>query len=149
MLICGILKSEALEMLKFTVKADGFSELDEKLAQACTKAEHILAVQVQKDTSPFVPFLTGSLDQRTRVDGNEIIYPGPYARFLYYGKVMVDPETGSTYAKKGTTKARTDKNLVFNKAGHAQAQSHWFEASKAENLGKWIRVADKAVKNGL
>lgn len=98
-------------MLKFTVKADGFSELDEKLARACTKAEHILAVQVQKDTSPFVPFLTGSLDQRTRVDGNEIIYPGPYARFLYYGKVMVDPETGSTYAKKGATKALTDKNL--------------------------------------
>lgn len=149
MLICGILKSEALEMLKFTVKADGFSELDEKLAQACTKAEHILAVQVQKDTSPFVPFLTGSLDQRTRVDGNEIIYPGPYARFLYYGKVMVDPETGSTYAPKGGTKVLTDKNLVFNKAGHAQAQSHWFEASKAENLEKWIRVADKAVKNGL
>lgn len=149
MLICGILKSEALEVLKFTVKADGFSELDEKLAQACTKAEHILAVQVQKDTSPFVPFLTGSLDQRTRVDGNGIIYPGPYARFLYYGKVMVGPETGSTYAKKGTTKALTDKNLVFNKAGHAQAQSHWFEASKAENLDKWVRVADKAVKNGL
>lgn len=136
-------------MLKFTVKADGFSELDEAIAKACTKAEHIVAIQAQKDTSPFVPFLTGSLDQRTRVDGNEIIYPGPYARFLYYGKVMVDPGTGSTYAKKGATKVLTDKNIEFNKAGHNQAQSYWFEASKAENLEKWIRVADKAVKNEL
>lgn len=162
MLICGILKSEALEMLKFTVKADGFSELDEKLAQACTKAEHILAVQVQKDTSPYVPFLTGSLDQRTKVVGNAIIYPDPYARYLYYGKVMVDSQTGKGPAhyvdKKGNEQIRfrkgavlraTDKDLVFNKAGHAQAQSHWFEASKAENLEKWVRVADKAVKNGL
>lgn len=142
-------KSEALEMLKFSVQADGLSELHEAIARACSKAEHIVAVEVRKDTSPFVPFLTGSLDQRTRVDGNEIIYPGPYARFLYYGKVMVDPETGSTYAPKGGTKVLTDKKLVFNKAGHAQAQSHWFEASKAENLEKWIRVADKAVKNEL
>lgn len=136
-------------MLKFSVKAEGFDALQEKIAQACSKAEHALAVQVQKDTSPFVPFLTGSLDQRTQVVGDSIIYPGPYARFLYYGKVMIDPETGSTYASKGGTKVLTDKNLVFNTSGHSQAQSHWFEASKAENLDKWIRVADKAVKNGL
>ena len=136
-------------MLKFSVKAEGFDALQEKIAQACSKAEHALAVQVQKDTSPFVPFLTGSLDQRTQVVGDLIIYPGPYARFLYYGKVMIDPETGSTYAPKGGTKVLTDKNLVFNTSGHSQAQSHWFEAAKAENLNKWIRVADKAVKNGL
>jgi hypothetical protein len=136
-------------MLKFSVKAECFDALQEKIAQACSKAEHALAVQAQKDTSPFVPFLTGSLDQRTQVVGDSIIYPGPYARFLYYGKVMIDPETGSTYAPKGGTKVLTDKNLVFNTSGHSQAQSHWFEASKAENLDKWIRVADKAVKNGL
>ena len=135
-------------MLKFSVKADGFDELHEAIAQACTKAEHIVAKKVRKDTSPYVPFLTGSLDERTQVVGDSVIYPGPYARFLYYGKSMVDPETGSTYAPKGGTKVLTDKNLVFTKYFHNQAQSHWFEASKAENLDKWLRVADKAVKNG-
>ena len=133
-------------MLKFSVKTDGFDELQEAIARACTKAEHIVAVQMKKDTSPYVPFLTGSLDQRTLVDGNAIVYPGPYARFLYYGKVMVDPNTGSTYAPKGGTKVVTDRNLVFNHTGHPQAQSHWCEASKAQNLGKWARVAEKAVK---
>ena len=83
---------------------------------------------------------------RTRLDGNKIIYPGPYARFLYYGKVMVDPQTGSTFAPKGGTKVLTDRDLVFSKAMHPQAQSHWFEASKAQNLDKWIRVAKKAVE---
>ena len=136
-------------MLKFTVRSDGFDALNEKLAQACTKAEHDVAVRAKKDTSPFVPFLAGSLDQRTQVVGNAIIYPGPYARFLYYGKIMVDPETGSTYAPKDGTKVLTDKNIVFNTSGHANAQAFWFEASKAENIDNWIRVADKAVRNGL
>lgn len=132
--------------LKFTVHTEGMDALEYIIAQACTKAEHAVAVQVEKDTQPFVPMLTGSLTQRTRVVGNDIIYPGPYARFLYYGKVMVDPNTGSTYAPKGGTKVVTDRNLVFNKTMHPQAQAHWFEASKAQNLDKWVRVADKAVK---
>lgn len=136
-------------MLKFEVHADLSEALAHKLAEASTKGENAVAIQVQKDTSPYVPFLTGSLDQRTRVDGSQVIYPGPYARYLYYGKLMVDPATGSSYATKGTTKVLTDKNLVFNKASHANAQAHWFEASKAENLEKWIRVADKAVKRDL
>lgn len=132
--------------LKFSVDASGIDAVKAALAQACTKAEHAVALQVEKDTEPFVPALTGSLTQRTRVIGSEVIYPGPYARFLYYGKVMVDPNTGSTYAPKGGAKVVTDRNLVFNRAMHPQAQSHWFEASKAQNLEKWVRVADKAVK---
>nr|DAU04569.1 MAG TPA: Minor capsid protein [Caudoviricetes sp.] len=132
--------------LKFTVHTEGMDAIEYIIAQACTKAEHAVAVQVEKDTEPFVPALTGSLAQRTRAVGSEVIYPGPYARFLYYGKVMVDPNTGSTYAPKGGTKVVTDRNLVFNKTMHPQAQAHWFEASKAQNLEKWVRVADKAVK---
>lgn len=136
-------------MLKFNVHTSGLDSLREKVSSASDKAAHIVAMQVRKDTSPYVPALTGSLDKRTRVDGGEIIYPGPYARYLYFGKLMVDPATGSSYAQKGGTKVLTDKNLVFNKAMHGQAQSHWFEASKAENLEKWVRVADKAVKHDL
>lgn len=136
-------------MLKFSVHTSGLSVIPERLKAASEKAEHTVAIQVQKDTSPYVPALTGSLDQRTRVDGSEVIYPGPYARYLYHGKVMVDPETGSTYAPKGGTKVVTDKDLVFNKAMHNQAQAYWFEASKAENLDKWLRAADKAVKRDI
>lgn len=132
-------------MLKFKVRSNLFG-IGPMLRNASDRAQHAVAVQAQKDTSPYVPALTGSLDQRTSVEENQIIYPGPYARFLYYGKVMVDPATGSPFAPKGGTKVVTDKDLVFNKAMHSQAQSYWFEASKAENLDKWIRVAGKAVK---
>lgn len=130
----------------FAMHFGGIKAIKDKLAESCTRAESIVGQQVIKDTAPFVPALTGSLTIRTRLDGNKIIYPGPYARFLYYGKVMVDPQTGSTFAPKGGTKVLTNRDLVFSKAMHPQAQSHWFEASKAQNLDKWVRIAEKAVE---
>lgn len=130
-------------MLKFRAETDW--NTDEWVASN-DRAEHAVAVQMEKDTRPFVPALTGSLMNRTRVDGNTIIYPGPYARFLYYGKVMVDPDTGSPFAQKGAVKVVTDRNLVFNRSVNPQAQAHWFEASKAQNLEKWLRVYKKARK---
>lgn len=136
-------------MLKFKVR-DNFTEAAaHAIAKGASKAEHIVAIQAAKDTSPYVPMLTGSLNTRTQIDGNVIIYPGPYARYLYYGKLMIDPNTGSAWAKEGATKVTTDKNLVFTQTAHPQAQDHWFEASKAQNLDKWLQVAEKAVKNGL
>lgn len=132
-------------------------DFPERFEHACSQAEHLLAEQILKDTSPFVPFMTGSLDQRTKaehehmsdkaevIDGNIIHYPGPYAKYLYYGKLMVDPNTGSSWAKAKATKVLTDKNLVFNTAYHALAQSHWMEASTAVNKDKWARIAAKAV----
>ena len=133
-------------MLKFSVHTDGMDAVKEALARGCSRAEHVLAVQVMKDTAPFVPMRSGSLRARTRVDGNLIIYEGPYARYLYYGKLYVDPLTGSPFARKGVTKipATPEKDLKF---WHPGTRSHWFEASKAQNLQKWLRVADKAVKH--
>lgn len=149
-------------MLKFEVHASLDEAISKKLSVASTKAEHAVAVQAEKDTSPYVPMLTGSLDLRTQVVGGTIIYPGPYARYLYYGKVMVDSVTGKgpmhfidkmgneqIKFRKGATLKPTDRDLKYTKSAHPQAQDHWFEASKAQNLDKWIRVADKAVKNDI
>lgn len=149
-------------MLKFTVHAEGIGALAERLASASDKAEHIVAIQVQKDTSPYVPALTGSLDARTRVDGSQIIYPGPYARYLYYGKVMVDAATGKgpmrivskdgtevIRFRKGATLKPTNRDLNIQRSVHPKAQSHWFEASKASNLQKWLRVAKEATSDEL
>lgn len=124
------------------------SDLIEAFGERVEKASHTVAIQVRKDTSPFVPAKTLTLDKTTKVIDNEIIYPGPYARYLYYGKLMVDPDTGSPWASKGASKVLTDRNLVFNTSVHPQAQSHWFEASKAQNLEKWLRVAKKAIGKG-
>lgn len=147
-------------MLKITVRTDIDAAIAKKLAVASTKAEHAVAAQAAKDTSPYVPMLTGSLNVRTQVEGGNIIYPGPYARYLYYGKVMVDSVTGKgpmhfidkmgneqIKFRKGATLKPTDRDLKYTKSAHPQAQAHWFEASKAENLDKWLRVAEEAMKD--
>jgi hypothetical protein len=126
-------------MLKFSVYTDGLDGISAALKNATNRAGTAVAVQAAKDTEPYVPMLTGSLTQRTIVDGNQVIYPGPYARYLYYGKVMEGPLYGPKHA--------TDRDLVFTTDFHPAAQSHWFEASKAQNLDKWVRVAKKAVNN--
>lgn len=149
---------------------DNFSKpLAEKLKQAGPRAAHAVAVQIMKDTEPFVPARTKSLANRTQVVENMVIYPGPYARYLYYGKVMVDAATGKGPAmytiaesngkkvkkivkfrfRKGATLRPTSKPLKISQAVHKQATDHWLDASKAQNLDKWIRVSGKAVEHEL
>lgn len=134
--------------MKFNVISN-FSNALIKATQAVERVDHILAIQAEKDTEQFVPALTGSLSNRTKVVGGKIIYPGPYAHYLYVGKLFVDPATGSSWASKGAVKTETNKDLVFTRKMHRKAQNHWFEASKALNMEKWARVYGKAVKREL
>lgn len=130
-------------MMTFEVKTGDFSSI----LPSTNKAEKRLAVQVMKDTDKFVPALTGNFAQRVHLEESTIVYPGPFARFLYYGKVMIYAPTGSTWAPKNEHKVVTGRDLVMNKSMHPLASSHWFEVSKAMNLDKWIRAAERLVKN--
>lgn len=127
-------------MITFGINTDGLDATFD-ISEGVTEAEHLLAKKIKDDTTPFVPYKTGRLTENTTVRENRIVYPGPYARFLYYGKLMVDPETGSPWARKGAKKVLTQKHLVFTKTTHPQAQSHWFEVSSALNLPAWIDFA--------
>lgn len=151
-----------MSYLKIDIRDDFSDALMRKLDEAGPKAAHTLAVQAAKDTEPFVPALTKSLVNRTQVVENKIIYPGPYARYLYNGKVMVDSATGKgpmrIKAKDGTELIRfrkgavleaTERPLKFNKSVHKNAQSEWFEASKLQNLEKWTEVAGRAIEREL
>lgn len=121
---------------------------------ACTAAEAVVATQALKDTTPYVPALTRAFSNLARVDGNEIVYTGDQAAYLYAGKVMVD-EMGrhAVYIKdvgwrhrKGAKLHAIDKDLVFTTDMHPKAQAHWMEASYEENAEKWALVGERAVK---
>lgn len=139
---------------------DNFSKpLAKKLKQAGPRVAHTLAVQIEKDTEPFVPWLTGKLSDSAQVVENKIIYPGPYARYLYEGKVMVyegpptkvvRPDGKVVLTRYGQRKKKIEKKLDIKKRpGHAQATDHWLKASRDQNIEKWIRVAGKAVEHEL
>ena len=144
--------------LQVKVDLNQLGRLSTSLARDADKAERTVTIQAAKDTEPYVPMLTGSLKNRAVVQGNLIIYPGPYARYLYYGKKMVDARTGKgpmhfigqngnevIRFHKGAKLRPTGEDLTYTKTAHPNAQAHWFEASKAQNLEKWLEVAKRAM----
>ena len=60
----------------------------------------------------------------------------PYARMLYYGKVMVDPETGAAgfltangwRFRKGGPKVVSDRDIQYDKTKNPQAGPYWDRA---------------------
>ncbi len=140
--------------LKITMEENFLKPLQKKLVDAGPRAAHMVASQIAKDTEPFVPALTKSLVKRSQAVENKVIWPGPYARYLYYGKVMVYPQPpykvvradGKTILTHyGQQKAKIEKPLDIKKKVHAQATSHWFEKSAAQNMDKWVRAAGRAI----
>lgn len=125
--------------------------------KAVKYAETVVAEQALKDTDPFVPALTGTFSKLAHTVGNEIIYTGDQAQYLYHGKVMVDQDNrhavfyeGKGWRhRKGAILHATDKNLVFTTDMHPQAQSHWMEASEAKNGDKWAEVAERAIAKAI
>ena len=99
--------------------------------------------------------ISGDFIDRTRVKSTSMQGTGfvcaaaaPYGRFLYFGKTMVDPATGSTWARhdaekvlvsqySGKTNAK--ENLQYTKSPHTQAQAEWFDAAKRQYGSTWIR----------
>ena len=77
----------------------------------------------------------------TKIGSGHIVYAVPYARYQYYGKVMVSSVTGSACAKHGESKVLTSKNLSYSKARHPLAQAMWFETMKAKHSGAILRGA--------
>ena len=68
--------------------------------------------QVWTGTKKYIPQRDGILinttnTQNESLKGSGKVYAGygPYARFLYMGKVMVDPETGSPWARPKAKKS--------------------------------------------
>lgn len=116
--------------IKVNIDLDRFSKQFER-------AQDELDNMVLLSCIDYVPMRTALLRQRSYVEGpGRVVFPGPYARFLYMGKVMVDPDTGSPWARKDATKVLTDRKLTY---GRPEATSHWFDTAKAQYGEYWIK----------
>lgn len=127
------------------------------LTGRASKLENALAWQILKDTDQYVPALTGSFAIRSHVVGNRIVYPGPYARYLWYGKAMMNAATGKGPMKipevgyrwpRGAVLAPTGRDLNYTTSMHAKAQSHWMDASKQQNMKRWAEMGAKIYTDG-
>lgn len=116
------------------------------------RAQMWLEQQVMNDMLPFMPMSTGDFQRRTRSANTVMLGSGkvmaaapPFGRFLYMAKVMVDPVTGSPWARKGAKKVVTSRELTFS---HPGAVARWFEAAKAVKLESWKRGVATILNSG-
>lgn len=93
---------------------------------------------------PYTPMLNGvlfrSATEGTVIGSGKIVYNAPYARYQYYGKLMVSSTTGSAYSR-GEKKVLTGTDLQYNKSRHRLAGSLWFERMKADHKDEILRGA--------
>lgn len=88
----------------------------------------------------YMPFVTGALFKITQIQTDirkpEIVTDAPQAKYLFYGKKMVDPKTGAAgfmtpegwRSRKDVPKVRTSTPLEYTKTKNPQAGSRWDKA---------------------
>ena len=131
--------------LEITLNLDRFS-------RQFQEAQYWLDGQVMTDMVPYMPIRTGSLIQRSRArsasmqgTGRVVAGVGPYGRFQYMGKVMVDPVTGSPFARRGAKKVVTDRDLKYS---NPKATAQWFETAKRIHGKEWIEGVKRRAGGG-
>jgi hypothetical protein len=92
--------------------------------------------------------LVKSVTIGTKIGSGEINQNTPYARYQYYGKLMISSLTGSSYATHGEKKVLTDRDLLHNASRHPQSGPYWFERMKADHKDKILEGAQKVADRG-
>lgn len=102
----------------------------------------------------YMPFRTGVLSTKLKriKSPTEIEVAAPYALYMYYGKVMVNSETGKGPAfipgvgyryRKGTVLKATERDLNYDLTKHPKAGPFWdrrMMASEAAQIAHDIQV---------
>ncbi len=107
---------------------------------AFTKVQYFIDSEVLRNNDPYIPFQTGMLKdsgiQGTVIGSGDIIYNSPYARYLYYGKVM----------EGEAPKYVTDKDIQFH--GAPMRGALWFERMKQDHKGE-IKCGARKILRGI
>ena len=90
---------------------------------------------VNQRITRYMPFRSGALATKLKFvkSPTEIEVIGPYARVMYYGKVMVDPQTGKAgfltpngwRSRKGVPKVVSSRDYDYDKTKNPQAGPFW------------------------
>ena len=115
-------------------------------------AQYYLDSQVMTDMIPFMPRVTNTFINLVRArsaalagSGSVVAGVPPSGRFLYEGKVMIDPVTGSPWARKDAKKVVTNRPLTYS---NPQATPHWFDTAKERHGKQWIEGTKRIAGGG-
>lgn len=116
------------------------------------RAQYYLDSQIMTDMVPYMPHRDGNFVNVTRLQsaalagsGKVVAAAPPMGRFLYEGKVMVDPVTGSPWARKGAKKVVTERPLTYS---NPKATPHWFDTAKDAHGITWVKGVKQIAGGG-
>ena len=116
------------------------------------RAQYYLDSQIMTDMVPYMPHRDGNFVNVTRLQsaalagsGKVVAAAPPMGRFLYEGKVMVDPVTGSPWARKGAKKVVTERPLTYS---NPKATPHWFDTAKDAHGIAWVKGVKQIAGGG-
>lgn len=124
-----------------TINMEWNPRMGAKYSHKFNKAQAFVDSEVLRLCDPYIPFdsgvLKGSGVISTVIGNGEVIWNTPYAKYQYYGKLMLT-EDGRAYAKFGETKTVTETDLEYRNG----KSSHWFD--RAMDNGGLERVLNGA-----
>lgn len=151
-------KRKMLSQIKFEYSKHGKGadiELDVDLSRfekQYGEAQSALDSMVMTSMQPHMPHRTGTFINVTKAMSASIAGSGyvvaaapPMGRFLYEGKVMVDPVTNSPWARAGAKKIVTDRDLKYS---NPKATPHWFDTAKEKHGKSWVKSVKKIAGGG-
>lgn len=95
-----------------------------------------------KYMNQYVPKDVGTLRRKGHVEDTDIVYPGPYAHYMYEGKLWVDPVTGSSWARKDTKKVPTDIDLQYHEPGTGH---HWDRRMVSADMEEITKTLEREI----
>lgn len=98
--------------------------------------------------SPYTPMRSGPLRNNVKINPKEIEYKSPYAHYIYKGELMVDPDTGSAWAKHGAKKVYAGKQLNISKEKNPLASIEWDKAARPTQEPELIRSLQGYIDSG-
>ena len=117
--------------------------LKDKGLDANGDAQRFHTANVLRRIPRYMPYLSGMTIKvtiaQTDISKPYIVTNTPYAKYLFYGKKMVDAKTGKPgfltsegwRSKKGSIKVRTSEDLKYYKGNNSQAGPRWDRALSA------------------
>lgn len=115
-----------------------------------------VAMEWKRLLTPYTPKDTGILEMSAWVEPWQIEYPQPYAAYVYFGELYVDPDyyvggfLGSQgwFSRPGVDKIPSGEPLQYQK-NNRYATDHWDEkAAAGGQLNKLYRTVNSALRNG-
>ena len=139
-----LLKDTAALLRKFNLESGG------KVQQVIDKCVIDYCLQ-------YVPWDSGVLGKSaygaTQIGSGKVVYPGPYAHYMYYGEVygpnipVFEDDSGIPtrfFSRPGQKKHPTGRAIQYKTDVNPLAGSFWFERMKADRMKDILQEAKNA-----